>query len=243
MRKIIFAIGLIIVTSAAKAAEPSVLEEFFNAEGIKNKSSAYYGEMLEYYAGKPTIGEGLPKDVHVNFRKLNETHGSATYAVLLSKEKQTEDLYVFLVNENDTWKISAIRSLALPGLFYIALQEIEKKNPKTADEEWQYQNMILTIKSDSDLKNYLKTNVTQFNEVVALLSKGNKELSEKTARKLLINHVESNDGIIDLNIGGMIDNSVGYLFVPDGKVPPSMDPSSYIYIERITDGWYIYKTT
>jgi len=232
-----------LATFAAKAGEPAVLEQFFSSEGIKNKYSVYYGEMLEYYAEKPTIGEGLPKDVHVNFRKVNESSGNAIYAVLLSKEQQTEDLYVFLVKENNTWKISAIRSLALPGLFYIALQEIGKKNPKSAEEEWQYQNMLLTIKSDSELKSYLKTNINEFNALVALLLKGNKGPSEKKARKLYLNHVENNEGIIDLNIGGMTDNSVGYLFVPDGKSPPAMDPSNYIYIERITGGWYIYKTT
>ena len=103
--------------------------------------------------------------------------------------------------------------------------------------------MLLTIKSDSELKEYLKSTLAEFNNVIALIRKGDKQKSENSAKRLLINFVKDEGGCIELNIGGIIDNSVGYLYVPPGVKPPTMTPDEFIHIEQIADGWYIYKTT
>lgn len=44
-------------------------------------------------------------------------------------------------------------------------------------------------------------------------------------------------------IGGMIDNTVGYLFVPEKEYLPKMNPSRIIMIRELGNGWYLYKTT
>ena len=244
MKKTILVFCIIIVLCRfAEASEPEVLAEFFGHRGISHKSTVYHGEMLEQYANQPTLGESLPKDVQATFRKLDETKNNAIYAVLLSDGRQTQDWYAFLVRENKIWKLSTVRTLALTGVFHMALQQLKQKAFRTDDEEWQYQNMLLTNKSDSDLKAYLKNKLVEFKYVVELLSKGDKKLSEIEAKKLFVNKVKNNDGLVELNIGGIIDNTVGYLYVPPGKNPPAMSPSEFIYIEQITDGWYIYKTT
>jgi hypothetical protein len=199
--------------------------------------------MLEHFLNKPTLGEGLPSNVKAIFRKLSESPKSAVYAVLLTDGQMTQDWYAFLVNVSDVWKLSAVRNLALSGVFYMALQGLEHKTSRTEKEKWQYQNMLLTIKSDSELKEYLKSNLAEFNNVISLHRKGDKEKSEKSAKRLLINFVKAEGGSIKLNIGGIIDNSVGYLYVPPGAKPPTMTPDEFIYIEQITDSWYIYKTT
>ena len=48
---------------------------------------------------------------------------------------------------------------------------------------------------------------------------------------------------INFLIGGMVDNSVGYIYVKDKKDLPEMNPSRIIMIREIGNGWYIYKTT
>lgn len=227
----------------AKASDQDVLANFFGHTGISDKHAVYHGEMLQHFSDKPTLGEGLPKDVQAQFRKLAETNNNTVYAVFLTNGRQTQDWYAFLVRENDVWKISAVRNLALPGVFYMALQELEHKAARTEKEEWQYQNMLLTLKNDSELKAYLKINLAKFSNVVTLLSRGKKEQSEKAARRLFINFAKNDGGTFELNIGGILDNSVGYLYVPPGAKPPTMSPSKFIYIEEITDGWYVYKTT
>ncbi|RAJ76547.1 hypothetical protein CLV59_10866 [Chitinophaga dinghuensis] len=44
-------------------------------------------------------------------------------------------------------------------------------------------------------------------------------------------------------IGGMMDNMVGYLYVPDKSHLPDLYDSSLIMLRDLGDGWYMYKTT
>lgn len=243
MKRFFLTIILLFIHSIAVAADPDILIKFFGHSGIIDKRSIYHGEMLQYYVNKPTLGEGLPKNVLANFRPLEETKSKAVYAVLLSDGRKTQDWYAYLVKENDIWKICAIRNLALSGVFYSALKELETKNQRTVEEEWQYQNMLLTIKSDSELKTYLINNFNDFKNVFSLYSNGEIKQSEIEAKRLFINHVGYNGAVFELNIGGILDNSVGYLYVPPGTNQPKMSTSDFIYVEEVADRWYIYKTT
>ena len=234
---------ILIFTGSTEAAEPAVLGQFFGHSGISNKPAVYTGEMLKYYVDKPTLGEGLPATVEANFRVLNQSENNAVYAVLLSDGRRSQDWYAFLIRENKVWKLSAVRQLALTGMTTMVLHRLEQKSARTKEEEWQYQNMRLTLKSDSDLKAYLKQKLTKFKQVVALYSTGHKDQAQTAAKQLYIDSVNDRDGLLDLNIGGITDNAVGYLYIPPGKQPPAMSPNDFIYVEQIIDGWYIYKTT
>jgi len=44
-------------------------------------------------------------------------------------------------------------------------------------------------------------------------------------------------------IGGILDNSVGFIYTNDPRNLPRMSPNRVIMIREIGDGWYIYKTT
>lgn len=46
-----------------------------------------------------------------------------------------------------------------------------------------------------------------------------------------------------LLIGGITDNSVGFLRVQDEADLPQMSPSEFIMIEKIALNWYLFKTT
>lgn len=48
---------------------------------------------------------------------------------------------------------------------------------------------------------------------------------------------------LNFKIGGMIDNTVGYIFVNEKEDLPRMNPSRIIMIREIGKGWYLYKTT
>jgi len=50
------------------------------------------------------------------------------------------------------------------------------------------------------------------------------------------------DGNVDVSIGGILENGVGFLYCPENS-PPGIDPSSFIWIERVADKWYLYRTT
>lgn len=243
MNRYFLLISLFLISNFSQAAEPDVLAGFFGRSGIRDKSSVYHGEMLANFIDKPTLGEGMPSNVQYSVRRLDESANKAIYAVLLSDGQHSQDWYAFLVNEGDRWKLSAVRCLALPGVFYMALQELEKRSPRAENEEWQYQNMLLTIKSDSDLKQYLRSHISEFTVVVKLFSEGLEEQAKNAAKSLLVSFIGSDDGTIRLSIGGILDNSVGFLYVPPGVKPPKMSADEIIYVEEIEGGWFIYKTT
>ena len=48
---------------------------------------------------------------------------------------------------------------------------------------------------------------------------------------------------INFLVGGMLDNSVGYLYITDLADVPSMHPDRIIMLREIGNGWYLYKTT
>ncbi len=223
-----------------------IVDAFFNRGGIKNKKAIYSGEMIEHYLDKPTMGQMLDFDTKIDeIRMLDQGEKSAVFAVSISNKGRVFDYYLFLRRKN-TWKLEAVRTLWLSGLFFAALEELENKNNRTAEEESQYQNMLLTVQSDKDLKRFLSANVKKLQEIADYAMKGNINKADTLAEKLKLNKVflpEDYPGIIEINIGGMIDNSVGFMYVPDGKEPPGMSSGGYIYIEKVVEHWYLYKTT
>lgn len=226
------------------ANEEALVKQFFDKKGIKDKQSVYAGELLTHYLDKPTLGETLPDNTRVDYHVLQHNNNKSIYTVNVSNGNISQNWYIYLEKYQETWKITAVRTLALPGLFFIALQELANKQNRTDEEEFQYQNMLLTIKSDIKLKDYLKQNIVIFNKV-AELSKSNPTAANKLAKTLHINSIqfEKDSGITDISIGGMLDNTVGYLYIPKGSKIPVMSPNDYIYIEKITENWFIYKTT
>ncbi len=230
-------------TEKTPAAVPDVLLRFFGPEGIPDKHVAYCGEMLKRHTERPTLGESLGKGAKCEFRKLDETKNSAVYAVLVSKGQKSRDYYVFLTGENDVWKLSAVRAFTIPGMYTQLIRLLGLSSQRSEEEEWQYQNGLLVTKDDRQLKLHLKEQVEKLDRIATLMADGSEAEAQKLAKSLFFTSVENRDGVVDLMLGGMLDNSVGYLFVPSGKKPPAMEPSEFIYVERITDHWYIYRTT
>jgi len=50
------------------------------------------------------------------------------------------------------------------------------------------------------------------------------------------------DGSIEFTIGGVIDNTVGFIYSPKAA-PPEIDGWRYIWVEKIAAGWYLFRTT
>ena len=50
------------------------------------------------------------------------------------------------------------------------------------------------------------------------------------------------NGNVEITIGGITDNSVGFVYSPSGT-PPPIDGWRYIWVEKVAAGWYLYRTT
>lgn len=132
----------------------------------------------------------------------------------------------------------------------------------TSKEEYEYElgNTSLTIGLDDKIIEHFLKNKAEFERIKdsvtkELQSKNNDteslvELGEALKpdyKKLFISSIRTGGyelgNSINFLIGGIIDNSVGYLYVKNKKDLPEMSPDDVIMLKEIGDGWYIYKTT
>lgn len=128
------------------------------------------------------------------------------------------------------------------------------------DYDFQLGNAKLTLELDDNIYKHFQSNNTEFERLKNIAiqelerEKVDSERSLKLIdnlkadyKKLFISSVSTGGyglgNCINFLIGGMIDNSVGYIYVKDKKDLPKMSSSRVIMLREIGDGWYIYKTT
>lgn len=129
-------------------------------------------------------------------------------------------------------------------------------------EEYNYLlgNTSLVLAPDDSLIAHFNRHKALFNSIRdALLAKGIMSVADGTKNMKNIDDIKaqlrslfidsaapdntgSNENLNFL-IGGVLDNTVGYLYIKDKKNVPRMTPGVFIMIKEIGDGWYLYKTT
>lgn len=128
------------------------------------------------------------------------------------------------------------------------------------DYNFQLGNATLTLELDDNIIKHFKENQIVFEQLKnsALIQLEKEKTDEKRSvklienlkadyQKLFISSVSTGGyelgNCINFLIGGMIDNTVGYLYVKDKKELPKINANQVIMIREIGNGWYIYKTT
>jgi len=121
-------------------------------------------------------------------------------------------------------------------------------------------NAKLTIELDDNIAKHFATNQIEFERLknIALVQLNKQKADEERSiklienlkvdyQKLFISSVSTGGyelgNCINFIIGGMVDNTVGYIYVKDKKDLPEINPSRVIMLREIGKGWYIYKTT
>lgn len=132
----------------------------------------------------------------------------------------------------------------------------------TTREDYRFQlgNAKLTLDLDDNIVKHFVTNQAEFERLknLALTQLEKEKVDEERNikliesfkadyQKLFISSVSTGGYelgyCINFLIGGIVDNSVGYIYVRDKKDLPKMNSDSVIMIREIGNGWYIYKTT
>jgi hypothetical protein len=250
-------------TSAEGSAEHRwIVEEFFFAPSWPGRADYYTGEMLRSYAGSGVFTEMGGRARRHTLRLVEERDDYAVYTVETEQGDRVVDWYAHLRKESGGWRLTALRTLWLPPLFFILLDSLEAA-PKPLSDTFQVEleNMHLTVSSDSTLK-------TKFVDLRPSLEKIADRFDRESVRSVRAAPYgldaptpELRDlaralaairfsrvygrapGCVFVEIGGMIDNAVGFLrCAPDGE-PPRMTPEEFILVEPLGDGWYLYKTT
>ena len=194
-------------------------------------------------------GKGLDTYLHFskeNIWKANAFRALAMTGMIEGAKKELEQLStkkvdsLIAISKNDTTGNSMFKS--------------------REDFDFQLGNLNLILALDSEIIDHFNKNKIEFERLKDIAfknldtTKADEERSiklcnglENDFHKLFISSIETGGyelgNCINFSIGGMLDNTVGYLFVKDKKDVPEMNPSRIIMIREIGNGWYIYKTT
>lgn len=174
---------------------------------------------------------------------------------LFGENNQITDVYFYL-QYNNGWKVSAVRLLALTGIIEQAYLGLKAKPNLTEEEKSLLVNLKLTLAPDKELKTWFAENRQRLDKLSTLLRAKNKNAAfyvnrddkqfpeaAELLRKLNLSSVNVGaKGDVELIIGGVTDNTVGFSYSPS-KTPPKISPSSYIWVEEVAANWYLFRTT
>ena len=155
--------------------------------------------------------------------------------VTFSSPTQEIDGYFYLSRKAGQWKVEAFRNFSLTGVLYQAREQLKAQAKRTTEEERQLANLELTLATDKALRAHFETHYA----LIEQLRRNPKDTA--LVQKLhLISAERTRNQSCNLMIGGITDNSVGYLWTTH---PPRISPSRYIWLELLKSGWYLYRTT
>jgi hypothetical protein len=240
-----------------------VVEQFFFAPRWPDKALYYTGEMKAHYVDAKSMGEfGIPAR-RASLRRLSMTPAEVVYTVQVTQGGRAQDWYAYLSKVGETWRLAAVRTLALRHPFFMLLDSLEATRTLPNSTRQMLENMRLTATPDSGLKVFFADRRATLEAVadgfsresarsIAAAPDGLKAPTpplRSLARQLATIHFRGawrdsgRPGCVFLEIGGMIDNEVGFVRCASGATPPSMTPTEFILVEAIAPGWYLYKTT
>jgi hypothetical protein len=272
MRKFLATLILLTICGIVNAQilEPlELVQKVFTDKKFAKKTNKYStGE----YKGHPNAND-LSAKTSLNFRLLDKTENTAVVNItILDSLGKGIDTYAHL-EKDKKWKINAFRGLAMTGFMEQAMLEMEKMTEEQIDTlilkdeafkskkdfYQELENIKLTLALDDTIIEHFEKNKEKFEDLKNELqnTKFNKDeqsyrkinLGEQIKmdyKKLLINTISTMyncESCFEFVIGGMIDNTVGYLYVQDRENLPKMNPSRIIMIREIGNGWYLFKTT
>lgn len=276
INNILFLILLfLLIPQASHTAEKGscewIVEQYFIEPEFPDVKKYIAKEEYDYQLSHPTYGEML-KDaidsnfIHITYRNIHENSETSVYAVALNSDRMSTDMYCHLHSKEGKWKIHAIRELAMTGIIFAMIKQIESLSSIPDSMLFDYENAKLVVSSDKELKQYFINNESKFNEIVTLhkqhpsLKKTTSYLydrkfydtdadynADKTAIKLMkelfITGISRGIDNISFQIGGILKNTVYIMYNFNEQSPPKMSPNDNIYVEKIAPNWYLVKTT
>ena len=204
------------------------------------------GEASEWNV--PATGP-LP-DRHDRLVAIGEGHAVAR-VLARPPEGDPIDLYFYLEEAEQGWRVSAMRTLALPPFVYMMIDQLEAQTSRSPDEDRILENVRLVTLTDAALRHWFDENrqaIDSLVEAYERLPSGSGAVRDDGATPgisaalaaLHLTQISAAEGGIVLVIGGVLDNSVGLMRTAS---PPPMSPSEYIWVEPLADGWFLFRTT
>jgi hypothetical protein len=162
------------------------------------------------------------------------------------------NLYFYLEN-SDTWRVTGVRALAQTWLdeLLIALDDaFPLQDPEQRENVAQAR---LTLQSDQQLVQWFAEHRADLDALASRtieLARGEAKYFKKDgelAEALTALHIHGaelqSDHTVRIVIGGITDNIVGFLLVPEGVALPHITPNDVIWAQSLGGGWFLFRTT
>lgn len=246
-----------------------VVEKYLSPDGFPEKMRHFCCEMYQEWSAPKTLGQQLAVSVQRDLHVLYQDTARAVITVWLHDSTTTMDVYFYLQHRG-VWTVYAVRSLVMTSvakkelkrLDSIPLEQRGKPYATISTHTWQfdYDNTVLWGKSDTMLAQNFYEHKATFLKLEKMRAKKfplkasdtlkidlnvdrkmRKQMNKLLLREIILDpHAP---GAVLYHIGGVLDNSVGYMYQPDpAKVPP-VTAGYFILIRPLGNGWYLYKTT
>jgi hypothetical protein len=246
-----------------------VVEKYVSTKGFPDKLRFFCCEMYHEWAAPKTLGEQLAPSVKREVHLLYQDTGRAVVTVWLHDSITSMDVYFYL-QHREVWTVYAVRSLVMKAEAEKELLRLdsipEKLRGKTYKQKWghtwkfDHDNVSLWNSSDSGLATYYYSHADDFRALEKLRQQKyplapddsvyktvmNDKKIRKKADALLIRDIivdKHAPGTVLYFIGGILDNSVGYMYQPDPMKVPKPNAGYFILVRPLGNGWYLYKTT
>ncbi len=246
-----------------------VVEKYVSTNGFPEKIRHFCCEMYHEWMAPQTLGQQLGPKVIRECVLLYEDTNRAVVTVWLHDSITSMDVYFYL-QHRQVWTVYAVRSLTMKDIAAKELLRLDsipkkqrgKKYTKSSGRSWQFdfENTKLWGQPDTVLAAYFYQNRNEFTELEKQRSRGNYSafpdssytLDEKSKKMIkIMNQVLLREIVFDKNapgsvlylLGGVLDNSVGYMYQPDPTKLPAISAGYFILIRPLGNGWYLYKTT
>jgi hypothetical protein len=249
-------------------------QEIFSKDCNINITDYIDGE----YTGTPN-GKDINDNLHTKFVLLGQNENKAVVAMAIYDEMGKGSDYYLYFRKETSWKMYALRSLAMTGMIesivtfleQMTYEEINSQIDGTNEyslfssiDEYNYRlgNGRLILETDDNIIKHFMENRSEFENIKDMAIKElNEEYDcvnierqiylirefEAEYKKLYISSVSIGDiefGLcLKFSVGGILDNTIGYIYTDNETNLPEMSPSGVIMIREIGNGWYVYKTT
>jgi hypothetical protein len=188
-----------------------------------------------------SVGSLAPAD-----RVVMLANGHAV-ARLPASADRNRDHYLYMRRSGDgAWKIEAVRALALPAFFATLRDYLRNAPTRSEEDEEMLANSELTLQTDAELRTWFAANRVALDRLRQLAQAGGAGTDEARQIVSAIHGLGANadtPGLVIIVLGGILDNSVGFLHADDPGAVPAIDPGEYIWIEPVGGGWYLFRTT
>jgi hypothetical protein len=252
-----------------QATPLEVVQTYVSPYGFPNKLKFFCCEMYQEWNADSTLGQLLPKRVQRDCQLIWSDSAYAAVSVWLHDSLTSRNIYFYLVKRQN-WTIYAARSLVMVENAKDELKRLdsipENQRGKSYTAKnghayaFDYANLKLWSGTDQELVNHFNQHKDAFVKLqTSLVKKGywgksdslvlnalNDKKIKKQANALLLRDFrfeKKYPGAVFYMLGGMGDNTVGYVYQPDKSKVPPMAEKRFILVQPLGDGWYLFKTT